>query len=354
MVTASRWTAGFVAALLMPVLLVEGCRNKGDGDPTVNNAGDVETTATQAAESLLLHFSQGGGLGLGYWELDLFDNGRCRVFVDHWDGTCAGIFECKLDRSDWEELFTVIGRAQRARLKDKYSPPKGVHDYGWCKLTVRRNDGTYQTSSYPDIRPPRVVRPLYDSPSGRRKGHLVELVPEVLRHPKQAITLSASTDKSVYSIAYNGTHRAVVTVELKNIGIDPVAVPSLDCREVLSGCVVVMGVRYADEQALADRLPTEYEAILESFPFGGDRAQPRQSLTSAAIADLSCAIALQPGEQFSFLLPPLFLPLEPGICVLHVNWGSSARYALDAIEEELGIPLITGYLVTTVSITIKE
>jgi len=338
----------------MSVLLIEGCRNKRDGDATVNNTSDVETTTTQAAENLLLHFTQGGGLGLGYWELDLFDNGRCRAYVDFWDGTCAGIFECKLERDDWEELFAVIGRAQRARLKDKYSPPRGAHDYGWCTLTVRRRDGTYQTSRYPDIRPPRVVRPLFDYSGGQRKGHFVELMPEVLRHPKQAVALSASTDKSVYSIAYNGTHTAVVTVELKNIGTDPVAVPSLDCREVVSGYVDVMGVRYADQQALADELPTEQEAILESFPFGADRAQPRQSLTSAAIADLSCAVPLQPGEQFSFSLPSLFLPLEPGICLLYVDCRSEARYASDAVEEELGMPLITGYVSTTANITIKE
>ena len=107
--------------------------------------------------------------------------------------------------------------------------------------------------------------------------------------------------------------------------------------------------------SLADNLPSQYEAILESFPFGANReGQPRQTLTSAAIADLSCAVPLEPGEQFSFPLPSLILPLEPGIYVLHIDYGGNLKYTLDAIEASLGMPLIIGRLSRTVSITVKE
>ena len=243
----------------------------------------------------------------------------------------VGKFEMELTPAQLKELYATVEEAIRGLKAGYPPPPKDPPDPGWpitggfyLSLTCGKAHAAIGSASgYFEI--PEPARSLCWW--GQPRGLLDELLEATLEHPLSAIGLSVASDKASYGVA----DPIQLTLTVRSVGREPVAFPSMDCRELVDGLITVTG-----------QLPNGQQVLAESFPFGSSEPPKWAPFTPAARADLRRVRVLAPGEAYAFKLPPLTAPRPSGNLALNVGLRVSPRYHVDKLLDAVGAPMATG------------
>lgn len=308
---------GLVSAGL--ALSITGCG--GDGPPR---------DGWTPGGSLLVQLEVIPGHRTGRYGVEVDQVGRCTAVNEQsFLGHPVGYFGLALGHAQLGRLRAAVEEAD-ASLPDPFVPYPGPPDSTTCRLTLRAGDRlrTVEFNQLPTY-VPRAVRPLYhvDEATFREEGLLGDILRKAWQHPTEAIALYTHTPKTEYRLDEPMRIHLVV----RSVGAHAVAVPTLECREIVSGHVWVSDRECADEWTVT---------------FGGEGDQPvLDRLTPRARRDLANVAKLSPAAGYEFVFPQAVRMRRRGQRRISVGLITVPRYTREVLERRIGVRLATGSLV---------
>jgi hypothetical protein len=268
----------------------------------------------------------------GTYGVEVDQAGRCTaVSRQSFYGPPVGYFKLVLGRTELERVRAAVEQAE-ASLPDPFVPRPGPPESTMSRLTLQSGDRPRTVEFYSErLYVPSAIRPLYhlNGVTLRDEGLLGNILRRAWEHPTQAIALYAYTPK----IRYRLDEPVPVHLVVRSIGAHVAAVPTLECREIVSGQVWV----------------ADYGSAYEwTVTFGGESDQPPlDRLTPRARRDLANVAKLPRAAGYGFAFPKVMRMRRQGECQLVVGLITVPRYTAEVLERAIGGRLVTGSLVAT-------
>jgi len=266
----------------------------------------------------------------GTYGVEVDQAGRCTaVSQQSFYGPPVGYFELALGRVELERLKAAVQQAE-ASLPDPFVPRPGPPESTMSRLTLQSGDRPRTVEFYSQrLYVPRALRPLHhlNGPTLRDAGLLGSILRRTWQHPTHAIALYAHTPR----IQYRRGEPIPIQLVVRSIGAEVAAVPTLECREIVSGQVWVSDRRSGDGWTAT---------------FGGEREQPPlDRLTPRARRDLATVAKLPPAAGYGFAFPRTVQAGRRGERQLAVGLITAPRYTAEVLDRAIGTRLVTGSLV---------
>ncbi|NIM07095.1 MAG: hypothetical protein GTN69_04650 [Armatimonadetes bacterium] len=328
-----------LAVFLIGALFQGGCR-RSTQEMTSEERGTSGTPMTW------LRLRWGGGLAPGSGEsLTIDTDGRVRAVLGlPRENGYIGTFELTLPKARLAELRKAVNRANLYSMRDYYPPAKGSYDFTVMTLTVASESEQKQVraTSASWFYPPGLKRlfdltnrlPGTEHTTAAPDGILSLLILEVSTRPVSAIGVEIQVPKRSFRVG----EPIDVTVVVKNVGKNPVVLPSPSIREVAGGHISVQ-LRHVP-------LPPEEAAAgidRAAIRFGESRSEVNTVLSDRAKGDLENVVRIEPGEKWAIRMPKALAAPSPGeyelIGSLDIYW----HYECSALAKELGEGLVDGY-----------
>jgi len=269
------------------------------------------------------------------WDVAVYRDGRCRAHVRNADGGGPiGLFEARLGDQLLSKIRATVSDAVAARLRRRY--PAHGYDSSWCSVCIWV-DGKLRCTSYDPVyrQNPGPLRALYREKEWgdyESNGLVEDALNRAYERPVSAIAVEMSQLRATYHVG----EPIPVAMAVRSVGTCPVAVPTLDCQEVVYGeCYVALwyppGTNPPIEAPDSDRSVRRY--------FGGrEDRRIRDVLSPEALADLDRFVILQPGEAYVLPWSPTLSAQDPLDCQVYAGFATRERYELEAINQALSAP----------------
>jgi hypothetical protein len=249
-----------------------------------------------------------------------------------------GEFRFQLSADRLGQLRKRVQAADVPHLARSYPARPDMYDLQWAELSITDDAGSSRTVRVTGdcVGYPRQLKPLIDlAAMPISSGMLIDLLSEASEHPVRAVALAIRLGDSHPA---RGEEIAIDLV-VKNVGSEPVVLPSLECRTFAYG----MFSAYLRHHPL----PASEAAIgldRDEVTFGRlfQRARNASSpLAPDVISDTAHAVRIAPGGEFAVSMRPLLVPSAGEYEVLGMMLIGLA-YDRDRLEAVLGKGLIEG------------
>jgi hypothetical protein len=167
-------------------------------------------------------------------------------------------------------------------------------------------------------------------------GLMEDALNRAYERPVSAIAVEMSQLRATYQVG----EPIPVTMAVRSLGTYPVAVPTIDCQEVVYGqCRVALAAPPGVDPPIA---PGHGRRIAR-MSFGGRQdGRIRDELSPEALTDLDRFVILQPGETYAIPWSPTVVGDRRGRRYLSAYYMTQARYSLSAINQALSAPFADG------------
>jgi hypothetical protein len=167
-------------------------------------------------------------------------------------------------------------------------------------------------------------------------GLMEDALNRAYERPVSAIAVEMSQLRATYQVG----EPIPVTMAVRSVGTYPVAVPTLDCQEVVCGdCHVALWFPPGTNPPIEG--PSSPWSVWKHF--GGRQDYGiRGVLSPEALADLDRFVILQPGETYAVPWSPTVSARDPGGCQVYAGFATRGRYELTAMNEVLSAPYWSG------------
>ncbi len=302
-----------------------------------------DSEVRKATPMTWLKLESAGGSMPSYQSLTIDTEGGVRAVL-RWprQNLYVGTFELVLTEERLAELREAVRRADLFNLKDDYPPATGIHCLTWVEIMVvsESNLKRVRATNESPVYPPG-LKTLFDLKSrplpgtGHPGGVLSRLISEVSAHPVAAIGVGIEVQKHSFRVGEEINAALVV----KNVGKQPVVLPSLDCEEIARGYMRVE-LRHVPLPAeeMAEGLAS---AHIEFGPLIGPRL--RGALSDRAKADLKNMVRIEPGGEWRIPMPKALVAPSSGEYELVGSLRTRLYFSHSIVEKELGASPVSGW-----------
>jgi hypothetical protein len=268
----------------------------------------------------------------------------------------AGTFEYKIPPKMLARLKQAVREANLRAMPDEYPPPARAVDYTIARLKVRDELGVKRVQvTSASRRYPRALKSLVDLTAigrGSRNqlvapaGLLSEIILEATRRPLAAIGVRTELHGRPFRVGKGIS----VDVVIRNVGRQPVVLPSLDCKEI-ADCLVWVKLWTGPSHPDQSFTPMDYTLI----EFGPRSHEYDWTINDRVRADLSHVVRLGPGEEWRISMPKALMARSPGDYEVVADFRVLNLYDRAALERELGETFVDCWIdVRPVQLTVRE